>query len=89
MAPISSLFLYKYWNSNAALLFQLMAEIFQDLLCNRDDYLRALRALLREIMRAVRQDMNFPEFALGLMQERTETKFRDMDSQLKVSRESL
>ena len=66
-----------------------MAEIFQDLLCNRDDYLRALRALLREIMRAVRQDMNFPEFALGLMQERTETKFRDMDSQLKVSRESL
>ena len=66
-----------------------MAEIFQDLLCNRDDYLRALRPLLREIMRAVRQDMNFPEFALGLMQERTETKFRDMDSQLKVSRESL
>ncbi len=62
-----------------------MAEIFQDLLCNRDDYLRALRALLREIMRAVRQDMNFPEFALGLMQERSEDKFRDMDPQLKVS----
>ena len=70
---------------------QLMAEIFQDLLCNRDDYLRALRLLLREIMRAVRQDMNFPEFALGLMQERTDVqertqvKFRDMDPQLKVS----
>ncbi len=63
---------------------QIMAEIFQDLLCNREDYLRALRALLREIMRAVRQDFNFLEFSLGLMAERTEVKFRDMDPQFKV-----
>ena len=58
--------------------------MFQDLLANKDDYLRAVRALLREIVRAVRHDMNFPEFALGLMQERTEEKFLQMESQFKV-----
>lgn len=62
-----------------------MAEIFQDLLCNREDYLRALRALMREIVRAVRHDMNFAEFARGLMKKRPEQKFKEMDSTLKVT----
>ena len=63
---------------------QMMAEIFQDLLCNRDDYLRALRALLREIVRSLRHDMNFPNFALGLMTSRKERKFTEMEPALKV-----
>ena len=62
----------------------MLAEVFQDLSANKDDYLRALRALLREIVRAVRHDMNFPAFCLGLMQERTETKFAEMDGAFKV-----
>ncbi|XP_064630438.1 integrator complex subunit 1-like isoform X2 [Lineus longissimus] len=62
---------------------RLLAEIFQDFLCNKDDYLRALRALLREIVRSVKYDMNFSAFALGLMQERIEAKLTDLDSAVK------
>jgi integrator complex subunit 1 len=64
--------------------FQLLAEIFQDLLTNREEYLRGLRILLREIVRSVRQDMNFAEFALGLMKEKTESKFTDAEASFKV-----
>ncbi|CAG5115061.1 unnamed protein product, partial [Candidula unifasciata] len=60
-----------------------VAEIFQDLLTNKDDYLKALRMLLREVVRCTRLDMNFASFCLGLMQERTEAKFVDMDPALK------
>ena len=67
------------------LLLQILAEIFQNLLTNKDDYLRALRALLREIMRCVRQDMNFVEFTRGLIQDRPDQKFKDLDPQIKVS----
>ncbi|XP_055874632.1 integrator complex subunit 1 isoform X1 [Biomphalaria glabrata] len=62
---------------------KILAEIFQDLLTNKDDYLKALRILLREIVRCTRLDMNFSTFCLGLMQERTEQKFVDMDYSLK------
>ncbi|CAH1794337.1 unnamed protein product [Owenia fusiformis] len=62
---------------------RLLAEIFQDLLANKDDYLRALRALLREIGRQLRHDITFSEFALGLMQERLEARFMDMEQQFK------
>ena len=58
--------------------------MFQDLLSNREEYLRGLRILLREIVRGVKQDMNFVEFALGLMKERTDSKFTDMEPQHKV-----
>ena len=67
---------------------QMLSEIFQDLLSNRDDYLRALRALLREIVRSMRQDVNFTEFAQGLLNEKSELKIKELaknDSGLKVS----
>lgn len=64
--------------------FQTLAEIFQDLLANRDDYLRALRALFREIVRNVRQDMSFPKFSQGLMQKRQDNKYNSLDLQIKV-----
>ncbi|KAG7214008.1 hypothetical protein KM043_001378 [Ampulex compressa] len=49
---------------------KLLAEIFQDLLMNREDYLRPLRALLREIVRVCRHDINLITFARTLMAER-------------------
>ncbi|XP_011642756.1 integrator complex subunit 1 isoform X2 [Pogonomyrmex barbatus] len=49
---------------------KLLAEIFQDLLMNREDYLRPLRALLREIVRVCRHDINLVAFARTLMSER-------------------
>ena len=59
----------------------MLADIFQDLLCNRDDYLRAVRALMREIVKAAKHDFNFTEFALGLMEERD---FHSLEPPLKV-----
>lgn len=44
--------------------------MFQDLLCNRDDFLRAIRALFREIVRSLKHEINLVEFCRGLMQER-------------------
>ncbi|XP_069125387.1 integrator complex subunit 1-like [Argopecten irradians] len=62
---------------------KVLSEIFQDLLSNKEDYLRALRALLREISRSLKQDLKISSFCLNLMQERTDTKFVEMDSALR------
>ncbi|XP_025095936.1 integrator complex subunit 1-like isoform X2 [Pomacea canaliculata] len=62
---------------------KILAEVFQDLLANKDDYLRALRGLLREIVRATRYDISFPIFCLGLMQERQEARFTEMEPAFK------
>lgn len=58
---------------------KLLAEIFQDLLMNRDDYLRPLRSLLREIIRVCRQDLNLITFARTLISER-----QDLAQQVRV-----
>ena len=55
----------------------------------RDDYLRASRALLREIVRALRHDMDFVALCRGFMKERTESQFRDLDASLKVSHHTV
>lgn len=62
---------------------KLLAEVFQDVLNNRDDYLRAIRGLFREVARSLRHDINFPVFCLGLMKERKESQFKDLEQQLK------
>ncbi|XP_033752257.1 integrator complex subunit 1-like [Pecten maximus] len=62
---------------------KVLAEIFQDLLSNKEDYLRALRALLREIARTLKQDLKLSSFCLNLMQERADSKFMEMDSALR------
>ena len=59
------------------------------LLVFRDDYLRASRALLREIVRALRHDMDFVALCRGFMKERTESQFRDLEAPIKVSNESF
>ena len=58
---------------------KLLAEIFQDLLMNREDFLRPLRTLLREIIRVCRQDLNLINFAKTLMAER-----QDLAQQLRT-----
>ncbi|XP_071797108.1 integrator complex subunit 1-like isoform X1 [Asterias amurensis] len=60
-----------------------LANVFQDLLMNRDDYLRAVRALYREIVKSLRYEMDFPAFCRGLMKERSDKQFNDMESQFK------
>uniref|UniRef100_A0A6Q2YI49 Integrator complex subunit 1 n=1 Tax=Esox lucius TaxID=8010 RepID=A0A6Q2YI49_ESOLU len=56
-----------------------LAMVFQDLLTNKDDYLRASRALLREIIKQTKHEINFQSFCLGLMQERKEATYIDME----------
>uniref|UniRef100_A0A671REW8 Integrator complex subunit 1-like n=1 Tax=Sinocyclocheilus anshuiensis TaxID=1608454 RepID=A0A671REW8_9TELE len=56
-----------------------LALVFQDLLTNKDDYLRASRALLREIIKQTKHEINFQSFCLGLMQERKEASYVDME----------
>lgn len=62
---------------------RVLAEVFQDLLINRDDYLRCLRALFREIIRSLRHDLHFTAFCLGLMQERKEAQFQELEQSLR------
>lgn len=56
----------------------ILADIFQELLLNRDDYLRPLRALLREVWRSLRSDLNLSVFCRGLMSQ-TEPLPRDCE----------
>ncbi|OWF40859.1 integrator complex subunit 1-like [Mizuhopecten yessoensis] len=78
MALISVMF-----QTSSTLATKVLAEIFQDLLSNKEDYLRALRALLREIARTLKQDIKLSSFCLNLMQERTDSKFLEMDNSLR------
>nr|XP_030141073.3 integrator complex subunit 1 isoform X2 [Taeniopygia guttata] len=56
-----------------------LAMVFQDLLTTKDDYLRASRALLREIIKQTKHEINFQAFCLGLMQERKEALYAEME----------
>ena len=50
----------------------------------RDDCLRSLRMLLREVVRNVKHDMVFHTFATSLMHDQSDAKLRDLDPILKV-----
>lgn len=50
-----------------------LAEEFQELFCNKEDFHRALRILFREIVRGLRHDMLFQKFCQGLMGDRKES----------------
>lgn len=58
--------------------------VFQDLLTNKDDYLRASRALLREIIKQTKHEINFQSFCFGLMQERKEPTYVDMEFKVSI-----
>lgn len=76
----NALKLYKKQNM---LILQILAAVFQDLLMNKDDYLRALRALFREIVRSLRYDINFEVFCLSVMKGGM-LKFYGMEAAFKV-----
>lgn len=58
----------------------LLADVFLELLINRDDYHRPLRTLLREIVRVLRHDINLLELCRGLMADKKDNPaFRDFE----------
>ena len=63
-------------------LFKLLSDY--SVFC-REDYLRAVRALLREIVRALRHELDFVALCRGLMTERKEALFQELESTIKVS----
>lgn len=60
-----------------------LAVVCQDLLLQQDDYLRAVRALLREIIRQAKYEVHFSAFALGIMKPPDNEKFSLLDQQHK------
>ena len=63
---------------------QLLGAVFQEFLARKEDYLRALRGFLREIVRQVRNEFNFYSFAWSLMQKRDQPDLQHVESQHKV-----
>jgi len=61
-----------------------LALVMQDLLANRDDYLKALKSLFKEIVRVLRFEINFIAFCRGLLQERNDSYFLELDQNMKV-----
>ena len=47
--------------------------------------MRAVRALLREIVRALRHELDFVALCRGLMMERKEALFQELESSIKAS----
>nr|XP_014436471.1 integrator complex subunit 1 isoform X1 [Pelodiscus sinensis] len=77
--PNNMQILYTVLQHSSELAPKFLAMVFQDLLTNKDDYLRASRALLREIIKQTKHEINFQAFCLGLMQERKEAQYTDME----------
>ncbi|XP_053512969.1 integrator complex subunit 1 isoform X2 [Artibeus jamaicensis] len=77
--PNNMQILYTVLQHSSELAPRFLAMVFQDLLTNKDDYLRASRALLREIIKQTKHEINFQAFCLGLMQERKEPQYLDME----------
>lgn len=59
--------------------------MFQEFLTRKEDYLRALRGFLREVVRVIRNEFDFTTFVRSLMQERKEPEFTQLDVAHKVS----
>ncbi|KAM7143374.1 integrator complex subunit 1 [Molossus nigricans] len=77
--PNNMQILYTVLQHSSELAPKFLAMVFQDLLTNKDDYLRASRALLREIIKQTKHEIDFQAFCLGLMQERKEPQYLDME----------
>ena len=64
--------------------FQLLGRVFQEFLVRKEDYLRALRGFLRELVRQVRNEFNFYSFAWSLMQKMETFDLQQLEPQHKV-----
>lgn len=63
---------------------KILAEVLQDMLASPDlNYIRLTRGLLRELVRYVRQDIDFTVFCRTLTQERQDPRFADLEATLK------
>lgn len=60
--------------------------IFQDFFFHKDDYLKAIRALLREVVRWAKQDLNLAELVDGFFSHEFQEKFNNpqIDKAIKV-----
>ena len=58
--------------------------MFQEFLTRKEDYLRALRGFLREVVRVIRNEFNFTAFVRSLMQDRSESEFSQLEPTHKV-----
>ena len=58
--------------------------MFQEFLTRKEDYLRALRGFLREVVRVIRNEFSFTAFVRSLMQERNEVEFGQLEPAHKV-----
>jgi hypothetical protein len=66
-------------------LLQVLAEVLGDMLASTDqNYIRLTRGLLREVVKYIRQDIDFTIFCRTLTQDRQEPRFADMEPALKV-----
>eukprot|EP00731_Ephydatia_muelleri_P029324 Em0020g968a len=68
------------WSEETA---KLLGAVFLTFLTPREDYLKALRSFLRELVRQVRNDFNFAVFARSLMREKPSQEFQNLDHTLK------
>ena len=64
--------------------FQLLGTVFQEFLTRKEDYLRALRGFLREIVRQVRNEFKFYSFSWSLMQKMETFDLQQLEPQHKV-----
>lgn len=59
--------------------------MFQEFLARKEEFIRPLRALLRDLVRSLRNEhFPFVLLARGLMQERDEPQFTSLDQSHKV-----
>ncbi|KAI6654293.1 Integrator complex subunit 1-like [Oopsacas minuta] len=61
-----------------------LALICQELLLEQDEMLKPLKQLIHELVRQVKQDLNFQILASCLLQERNQEKFRRMETTFKL-----
>ncbi|XP_019853906.1 PREDICTED: integrator complex subunit 1-like [Amphimedon queenslandica] len=57
---------------------KVLGSVFQDFLCRKEDFLRALRGFLRELVRRC-EGFPFSVFARSLMQQRSEPEYSALD----------
>ena len=83
MAMLGVMFNTGSSGTDASLAAASLASVFVDLMLQKDDYLRALRALLREIVRVLRFDsaVNLPVFCktLTVLDSKAEAQLRDFE----------
>ena len=80
---VSSALTFSSLSLSLSLSLKVLGAVFQDFLCRKEDFLRALRGFLRELVRRC-EGFPFSVFARSLMQQRSEPEFTSLDQSHKV-----